>query len=98
MYPANQKKKKIHPLLAVALKHDRGEDAPPYVVASGQGLLAEQMLEIARAEDIPIHKDETMAQLLGELELNQHIPRELFDGVAKVLAFIYNIDKRVESV
>ncbi len=97
MYPSHQKRKKIHPILAIALRHEQGENDPPYVVASGKGLIAEQMIEIARQEDIPVHKDETMAQMLGELELNQHIPKELFEGVAKVLAFIYNIDKKVEA-
>ncbi|MGL1934718.1 MAG: EscU/YscU/HrcU family type III secretion system export apparatus switch protein [Fibrobacterales bacterium] len=95
MYPQQQKRKKLPPFLAIALKHEQGEGAPPQVIASGKGLIAEQMVAIAKEEDIPIHKDDAMAEMLSELELDDYIPPELFEGVAKVLAFIYKIDRKV---
>jgi flagellar biosynthesis protein len=38
--------------------------------------------------DIPVQRDESLAELLGELDINQTIPEELYGAVAEVFAFI----------
>ncbi|NLZ52149.1 MAG: EscU/YscU/HrcU family type III secretion system export apparatus switch protein [Thermoanaerobacteraceae bacterium] len=77
---------------AVALKYDMSEDTTPRVVASGKGLLAEKILELAHKENIPIYKDPHLVEALIQLDLNLEIPPELYRAVAEILAFIYTVD------
>ncbi len=72
---------------AVALKYD-GKSAPR-VTAKGAGALAEQILEIARQNGIPLHEDKDLVTLLSRLELGDEIPAALYTAIAEVIAFAY---------
>lgn len=74
---------------AIALAY-RGDDLPR-VVAKGKGPVAQKILAIAKAAEVPIHQDAALSSALGSLELNEAIPRELFLAVAQVLVFAYNL-------
>lgn len=78
---------------AIALKQAADEQAP-IVLAKGTGEVAEQILEKAAENNIPIQNDPALAELLGQLNINEAIPEELYGAVAEVLAFIYQIDKK----
>lgn len=82
---------------AVALRYDSSKDTAPKVVASGKGLLAEKILEIARRENIPIYNDPQLVEALIQLEVNVEIPPELYKAVAEILAFIYAVDAACDS-
>lgn len=75
------------PDIAIALNYD-GKSAPR-VTAKGQGLVAEQIIAIAKEHDIPLHTDVAMVRMLSKLSLGDEIPRELYVAVAEVIAFIY---------
>ncbi|CUA80126.1 EscU/YscU/HrcU family type III secretion system export apparatus switch protein [Anoxybacillus suryakundensis] len=81
---------------AVALSYDEQHIAP-VVVAKGEGMVADRIIERAKQYDIPIYEDETLAAMLGQLQLNETIPEELYKVVAEVFAFIYQIEKKVEE-
>jgi flagellar biosynthesis protein len=74
---------------AIALAY-RGDDLPR-VVAKGKGAVAQKILAIAKAAEVPIHQDAALSNALGSLELNEAIPRELFLAVAQVLVFAYSL-------
>jgi flagellar biosynthesis protein len=78
---------------AVALKSRPGEDAAPKVVASGQGFLADKIIEHGEAADVKTHKDPALAEELYKIEIGAHIPPELYEIVAQVLVFINDLDK-----
>ena len=78
---------------AIALTYVPGESAGPKVVAKGKGKIAENILAKASAHDIPVHEDPSLVELLGQLDLNEAIPEELYQAVAEVFAFIYRVDK-----
>ncbi|MDR2580388.1 MAG: EscU/YscU/HrcU family type III secretion system export apparatus switch protein [Fibromonadaceae bacterium] len=80
--------------LAVALKHEFGKQEAPRVVASGRGAFAERIIEKAIENQIPVHEDDHLASLLSKVSVPSTIPEELFEAVARVLAFIYRVDKR----
>lgn len=80
---------------AVALKYDIKKDSAPLVVAKGQGRVAEKIIELAKENKIKLHKDETLANLLLQLEVMQEIPEEIYPIVAEVFAFIYRMDKKM---
>ena len=85
-----EKKKKTKK--AIALSYDPNEDAPK-VIASGTGALAERIIEKAKEADVPIHRDDDLAQTLSKLEIGDLIPVELYEVVAEILVFVDRMDK-----
>jgi flagellar biosynthesis protein len=84
-------KKPQHRPTAAALQYDSGHDMAPRVVASGQGKIAEQILTLARQNNIPVYDDPLLAAALSSVELGQEIPPELYLVVAEVLAYLYRV-------
>jgi flagellar biosynthesis protein len=78
---------------AVALGYNEKVDTAPKVLATGSGVIAEQIIEIAKTNNIPIHKDSDLAQILSVLEINSYIPIEVYESVAKILTYIYKQNK-----
>jgi flagellar biosynthesis protein len=64
-------------------------DEAPRLLAKGQGVIADRILEIAREHGIPVHQDRTLVDVLSRLDVEEQIPPELYLVVAQVLAFIY---------
>lgn len=77
---------------AIALEYD-GEDAAPRVTASGRGALAERIIERAREADVPVHRDDKLADTLSRLQIGDMIPPELYEVVAEILVFVDAMDK-----
>ena len=79
---------------AIALSYNSEKHNSPTVVAKGKGKIAENILEQAAINDVPIYEDKTLVELLGNLDLNASIPEDLYEAVAEVFAFIYRLDKK----
>ncbi len=77
---------------AVALSYDP-EDTAPKIIATGKGILADKIIGKAKEADIPIHKDEALADTLSRLELGSNIPPELYEVVAEILVFVDKMDR-----
>ena len=77
---------------AIALEYDP-EDAAPKILASGQGVIADKIIEKAKEEKIPVHKDGRLADTLSRLEIGEMIPPELYEVVAEILVFVDAMDK-----
>jgi flagellar biosynthesis protein len=82
---------------AVALGFDPKVDSAPRILATGKGVLAQKILEIADQEEIPIHKDENLVDILSMLEQNNLIPIAAYAAVAKILSQIYKFDKAKQN-
>jgi flagellar biosynthesis protein len=78
---------------AVALAYQAGEAAPT-VVAKGRGLIAEEIIARAEEHGIYVHKSKEMVALLMQVELDRHIPPELYRAVAELLAWLYSVDAK----
>ena len=77
---------------AIAIEYDPN-DAAPRVIASGTGKLAEKIIDKAKEEKIPLHKDSQLADTLSRLEIGEMIPPELYEVVAEILVFVDAMDK-----
>jgi flagellar biosynthetic protein FlhB len=76
---------------AVALKYD-GSAPAPEVVAKGQDLVALKIREIAADHRVPVVENKPLARSLhASVEVGQHVPEELYEAVAQVLAYVYRI-------
>ncbi|MGM9927498.1 MAG: EscU/YscU/HrcU family type III secretion system export apparatus switch protein [Bacillus sp. (in: firmicutes)] len=80
---------------AIVLKYDQENDNAPKLVGKGKGKIAESIIELAKDNDIPIQEDASLTELLGKLNINESIPSELYEAVAEVFAYIYNVDREV---
>lgn len=80
--------------LAVALKYeDEGENAP-VIVASGRGEIADRIIQTAKDKNVPLYEEPSLAQVLASLELGTEIPPELYQAVAQVIAFVWQLDRK----
>lgn len=82
---------------AIALSYESHKDEAPRVVATGKGLVADNILDRAKENAVPIIEDASLAELLGQLNINETIPEDLYELVAEVFLFIYDVDKRAGS-
>ena len=77
---------------AIALSYDPDDDAPK-VIASGKGALAERIIEKAQEADVPVHRDDKLADTLSRLDIGDMITPELYEVVAEILVFVDAMDK-----
>jgi flagellar biosynthesis protein len=80
---------------AAALRYDQVQSMAPRVVAKGKGHIAEQIIQVARENDVPMVEDRNLVNVLEALELESEIPAELYQAVAEVLVFIYKLNGRL---
>jgi flagellar biosynthetic protein FlhB len=79
---------------AVAIKYEPGKSAPR-VVAKGAGAIAARIRSEAEEKNVPLVRDIPLTRALhAACELNQEIPVELYDSVARVLAFVMQLKNR----
>lgn len=82
---------------AMALRYRRDDDPAPRVTAAGRGPVADRILELARAEGIPLREDPGLVAALAALDLGAMIPPELYEVIAEVLAWAYRADSGYAS-
>lgn len=81
---------------AVALKY--GENtAAPQVVAKGYGQTAERIIEQAKGAGVFVHDSPELVNLLMQVDLDAHIPPELYRAVAEILAFVYFLEHQAKD-
>ena len=74
---------------AVALRYEAGETAAPICVAKGLDSLALRIREVAEAHRVPVIEDAPLARALyATVEIDEVIPRQHYDAVAKIIGFI----------
>lgn len=78
---------------AVAITYDK-KDSAPKVVAKGYGSLAENIIKTAQEHGLYVHESPELVGLLMQVDLDQHIPPELYQAVAELLAWLYALESR----
>lgn len=78
---------------AVALEYDLNKSDAPIITAKGSGFIAEEIIKRAKENNIPIQEDESLVEMLSQLQLNEKIPSSLYEVVAEIFAFIYRLDQ-----
>ncbi len=82
---------------AVALLYDDSKSSAPQVLASGQGKIAQKIIETAREAGIHIQEDPNLVELLAKIPIGEQIPVELYQTVAEVLAFVYQGNEKYKE-
>ena len=80
---------------AVALDYEKNRTPLPVVLAKGEGLLAQRMMEVARQEGIPIMRNVPLARALyRDGTENAYIPQDLIGPVAEVLRWVQSLERK----
>jgi flagellar biosynthetic protein FlhB len=83
---------------SVALKYEDGKMRAPRVVAKGAHLLALKIREIGQQHQVPLLEAPPLARALyHHAELGDEIPHKLYNAVAEVLAYVYQLRRYRES-
>ncbi len=75
--------------MAIALQWDPHHELAPELSAKGSGLLADEIIRIAKENNIPIREDSDLVQIFSLLDIGESIPPEVHTAIAEILAFIY---------
>jgi flagellar biosynthesis protein len=81
---------------AVALQYDPETGQAPRVTAKGEGLIAEQILALAREHNVHVYESPELLEVLIRLELGDEIPESLYRAIAEVIAFAYGLKPKDE--
>jgi len=81
---------------AVAIKYQSLSELPS-VLAHGQGEIARIITEIAKANDIPIIKDENTLSTLNLNSISGKVDEGCFEVIAELFAFLYFCDEKWRS-
>ena len=73
-FPGSRVMSETRRQLAVALHYDN--KGAPRVVAKGKGAIGAKIIEVAKANDIPIEENEVLAGALSNVELGDEIPAD----------------------
>lgn len=81
---------------AVALSYKSGEHTAPVVVAKGTDFLAAKIKDLAKEHKVDIVENKPLARMLYyNVEVDSEIPPELYQAVAEVLAYVYQLHNKV---
>ena len=79
---------------AAALKYEPGSASAPVLAAFGEGHLAKKIVDIAKESGVPVMPDPSLASMLSKISVGDEISPDMYEAVAKVLAFVAEVDKR----
>lgn len=79
---------------AAALKYDVHKDSAPRVIAKGKGEVANNIIKIAKQNELPIKKDADLVELLTSIDIDKEVPDNMYKAVAEIFTYIYDLSKK----
>lgn len=78
--------------LAIAVGYERDVDAAPYILAMGDGELAERMIKIANEYNIPVVRNISLAHTLWDQgEIFEFVPESTYETIAEILRWVSSL-------
>ncbi|NQY24428.1 MAG: type III secretion system protein [Arcobacter sp.] len=81
-------------LKAAALQYDSSSNMAPRIIAKGKGETANNIIKIAKANNLPIKKDEDLIELLSKIDIDTEIPNNMYKAVAEIFSYIYELNQK----
>ncbi|MEF9982995.1 MAG: EscU/YscU/HrcU family type III secretion system export apparatus switch protein [Oscillospiraceae bacterium] len=82
---------------AVALKYNTQSDAAPIIVASGYGHIAEQIINIADSNGVPVFRDTNAVSVLSMMDVGSYVPPELYELVATIYLNLLQVSDEIKT-
>jgi flagellar biosynthesis protein len=86
----------LPPQRAVALTYRSGDNAPK-IAAKGYGPIAEEIIRRARDAGVYVHESRELVQLLMQVDMDAHIPPNLYQVIAVLLGWVYRLEKNLAN-
>lgn len=83
--------------IAVAIAYDDAAMNAPRVTARGRELRAQAIKDLARKSNVPVIENVPLARSLIQVETGHEIPEELYEPVAEILQFVYELQAEREK-
>jgi type III secretion protein U len=84
--------------LAIALEYDEEKEPAPKIITMGLDAVAEEIIKVALANNIPIMRNIELAHTLYyKGKISAYIPEETYEAVAEILKWIGKLEKEAES-
>ena len=77
--------------LAIAIQYDELSMNAPQVTAKGQETMAKKIRDLAEKSGVPVTRNVPLAHSLFQVDLGSEIPEELYEAVAEVLNWVYQL-------
>lgn len=90
----NRKKPDHAPTKATVLRYDKDSGDAPTVVAHGSGYIAGKIIEMAKANGIPMQENPGLVENLIDMDLGDNVPPQLYTVIAEVLLMIEEMEKK----
>jgi len=91
---SDEEKNAGRPTRAAAISYDPADNDAPVLAAFGEGYVASKIIEIARESGVPVLPDPSLTSMLSKISVGDEIPPEMYEAVAKILAFVGEMDRR----
>ena len=83
--------------LAIAIQYDEKSMNAPQVTAKGHESMAKAIRDLAEKSGVPVTRNVPLAHSLFATELGDEIPEELYEAVAEVLSWVYQLSQFEET-
>lgn len=83
--------------LALALRFDEDDGLSPKVQAKARGILAEELIRVAKENEIPIVEDEDLLRGLSFLETGQKVPEAFFPLLAELVVHVETLCQSLQE-
>jgi len=84
--------------LAIAIGYEKDIDPAPYILAMGEGILAERITHYAKQYDVPIIRN---MELAGDLwrtgDIYEFIPEDTYSAMAEILQWISSLEEGYDN-
>ena len=84
------------PQKAVALAYEQNKQRAPKVLAKGEGLIAQKIIEKAKEYDITLFQSKALVDSLIHLENDEEYPPKLYKAVVEVFIWLYKTESKAQ--
>ncbi|BAB05194.1 EscU/YscU/HrcU family type III secretion system export apparatus switch protein [Halalkalibacterium halodurans] len=78
---------------AAVIQYDETSGDAPKLVAHGKGQIAEQIIDMAKRNNIHMQEDPLLVENLLDMDLGDNIPPQLYSVMAEILLLIEEMEK-----
>lgn len=84
--------------LAIALGYERELDPAPYVIAKGNGLIAQMIVKEAEKHEIPVMRNIQLAHQLWESgNIYEYVPEHTYEAIAEILRWVASLEEKLND-
>lgn len=81
---------------AAVLKYEQNSTSP-IVTATGMGQIADNIIERAEENNVPIVYNKELTDLLCNINVGDDIPTDLYEAVAHIIAYVTDLDRIISD-